>query len=128
MLNYFDNNALKNSKGFKSELNISLFVDLLASIYLLLYKTSHQNVEVNRTEPFPSVSAGNTKGDDLLFDWFGISCMTTDNFSFYLQNRLIPTSQTGGQWYSDTSPFSIPWLVFPEAIFLIVCDASMNEL
>jgi hypothetical protein len=35
---------------------------------------------------------------DLLFDWFGISCMTTNNFCFYLQNRLIQTSQTGGQW------------------------------
>jgi hypothetical protein len=33
--------------------------------------------------------------------------MTTDNFCFYLQNRLIQTSQTGGQQYSD--PFSIPW-------------------
>jgi hypothetical protein len=32
---------------------------------------------------------------DLLFDWFGISCMTTDNFCFYLQKRLIQTSQTG---------------------------------
>jgi hypothetical protein len=42
---------------------------------------------------------------DLLFDWFGISCMTTDNYCFYLQNRLIQTSQTEGQ-----SPFSIPWL------------------
>ncbi len=48
---------------------------------------------------------------DLLFDWFGISCMTTDNFGFYLQKRLIRTSQTGGQWYSDTSPFSIPWIL-----------------
>jgi hypothetical protein len=50
---------------------------------------------------------------DLLFDWFGISCMTTENFCFYLQNRLIDTSQTGGQWNNDTSPFSIPcfyWL------------------
>jgi hypothetical protein len=36
--------------------------------------------------------------------------MTTDNFCFYLQNRLIQTSQTGGQRYSDTSPFSIPWM------------------
>ncbi len=27
-----------------------------------------------------------------------------------MQNRLIQTSQTGGQWYSDTSPFSIPWI------------------
>jgi hypothetical protein len=41
-------------------------------------------------------------------DLLGISCMTTDNF-FFLQNILIQTSQTGGQWYSDTSPFSIPW-------------------
>jgi hypothetical protein len=46
---------------------------------------------------------------DLLIDWFEISCMTTDNFCFYLQNRLIQTSQTAGQWYSDTYPFSIPW-------------------
>jgi hypothetical protein len=45
---------------------------------------------------------------DLLFDWFGISCLTTDNLCFYLQNRLIQISQTGGQRYSDTSPFSIP--------------------
>ncbi len=29
-------------------------------------------------------------------------------FLFLLQNRRILTSQTGGQWYSDTSTFSIP--------------------
>jgi hypothetical protein len=45
---------------------------------------------------------------DLLFDWFGISCMAADNFCFYLQNRLIETSQTGGQQYNDTSTFGIP--------------------
>jgi hypothetical protein len=45
---------------------------------------------------------------DLLFDWFVISCITTDNFGFYLQNRLIQTSQIGRLWYSDTPPFSIP--------------------
>jgi hypothetical protein len=45
---------------------------------------------------------------DLLFDWFAISCMTTNNFCFYLQNRLIQASQKGGQQYSDTSPFSNP--------------------
>ncbi len=48
---------------------------------------------------FPSIHLyvypGNNKGGkyhctfDLLFDWFVISCMTTDNFYFYLQNRLI---------------------------------------
>jgi hypothetical protein len=42
--------------------------------------------------------------------------MTTDNFCFYLQNRLIQTSQTRGQRYSDTFLFCIPCfplLVFP---------------
>jgi hypothetical protein len=38
--------------------------------------------------------------------------MTTDNFCFYLQNRLTQTSQTGGQQYSDISPFSIPCFVY----------------
>jgi len=33
--------------------------------------------------------------------------MTTESFYFYLQNRLIQASQTGDQWYSDTSPFNI---------------------
>jgi hypothetical protein len=34
--------------------------------------------------------------------------MTNDIFVFILQNRLIQTSQTGGQQCSDTSPFCIP--------------------
>ncbi len=49
---------------------------------------------------------------DLLFDWFGIGCMTTDNFYFYLQNRLIQTSQTGAE-VNGTVIF--PPLVFPGA-------------
>ncbi len=49
---------------------------------------------------------------DLLFDWFGIRCMTPDNFCFYLQNRQIQTSHIGGLQYSDTPPFCIPWLVW----------------
>ncbi len=57
---------------------------------------------------------------DLLFDWFGIICCTTDNFCFYLQNRLILTSQTGGQWYNDTFPFSIPCSGLLAAIFSCV--------
>jgi hypothetical protein len=35
--------------------------------------------------------------------------MTTDNCCWYLQNRQIQTNKTGGQRYSDISPFSIPW-------------------
>jgi hypothetical protein len=58
---------------------------------------------VEQSNSDPKVEAGNTKGGkyhctiDLPFDWFGISCMTTDNFCFYLQNRLIQTSQIGDQ-------------------------------
>jgi hypothetical protein len=61
----------------------------------------------------PSAKPGNTKGGSITVRL--ISCLTglessdSDNICFYLQNRLIPTSQAGGQWYSDTSPFSIPW-------------------
>jgi hypothetical protein len=52
--------------------------------------------------PSSGIIQGILKGEyqctiDLLFDWFGISCMATDNFCFYLKNRLIQTSQTGGQ-------------------------------
>jgi len=56
---------------------------------------------------------------------FGISCVTTDNL--FLQNRLIQNSQTGGQWYSDTSPISIPWLNFSIAHF-IIGDVQMRPM
>jgi hypothetical protein len=69
----------------------------------------------SRQSPSLSVrtSGSITCTTDLLFDWFGISYLTTDNFCFYWQNRPIQTSETGGQWYSDTSPFSIPWSDIP---------------
>ncbi len=31
-------------------------------------------------------------------------------YVFIWEKQTIQTSQTEGQWYSDTSPFSIPWL------------------
>jgi hypothetical protein len=64
---------------------------------------------------------------DLLFDWFGIFCMTTDNFWFYLQNRLIQTSQTGGQWYSDTSPFSIHWLFHTQIHIQVLRFSELSQ-
>ncbi len=55
---------------------------------------------------------GNTKGGIIIVlltsCLTGLECMTTDDFCFYLKNRLIQTSQTGGLQYSNTSPFSIP--------------------
>ncbi len=47
---------------------------------------------------------------DLLFDWFGLVCLANKNKNCQLSISWFQTSQTGGQWYSDTSPFSIPWL------------------
>ncbi len=46
-----------------------------------------------------------------------ISCLNGLALSFFanknkncqLSYSWFQTSQTGGQWYSDTSPFSIPW-------------------
>jgi hypothetical protein len=79
------------------------------------YKLSLANIRKCQLIMSETLWQGTLKGDhytvDLLFDWLGIRliCMTTDNCCFYLQNRPIQTSQTGGQQYSDTSPFSIPW-------------------
>jgi hypothetical protein len=57
------------------------------------------------------MKAGDTKGGSITVPLTScLTGMTTDNFGSYLQNRLIQTSQTGGQRYSDTFPFSIPWL------------------
>jgi len=66
---------------------------------------------------------GNTKGGkyhctvDLLFYWFGLVCFANKNKNFQLSYRWFQTSQTGGQRYRDTSPFSIPccchWNILP---------------
>ncbi len=48
--------------------------------------------------------------------------MTTDKFCFYLQNRLIQTSQTGGQQYSDTPPFSIPGRSYDSVSVIFMLD------
>jgi hypothetical protein len=42
-----------------------------------------------------------------LFDLFGLACFANKNKNCQLSYSLFQTSQTG-QWYSDTSPFSIP--------------------
>ena len=75
------------------------------------FRKQQQHLDLN---PQP----GNTNGGsitvpfiDLLFDWFGISCMTTDNFCFYLQNRLIQTTQ------EVNGTVILPPLVFPASTF-----------
>ncbi len=47
---------------------------------------------------------------DLLFDWFGLVSFVNKNKNCQLLYSWFQTSQTGCQLYSDTSPFSIPWI------------------
>jgi hypothetical protein len=46
---------------------------------------------------------------NLLFYWFGLVCFANTNKKCQLSYSIFQTSQTEGQQYSDTSPFSIPW-------------------
>ncbi len=62
--------------------------------------------------------AGNTKGESITvpltcFDWFGLVCFENKNKKYQLSHSWFQASQTGGQQYSDTSPFSIPWIKAP---------------
>ncbi len=51
---------------------------------------------------------------DLLFGWFGLFCFANKSKNCQLPYSWLQTSQTGGQWYSDASPFSIPrWNYLP---------------
>ncbi len=80
-----------------------------------------------------TVRPGNTKMGSITV--LLTSCLTglelvvsTDNFCFYLQNRLSQTSQTAGQWYSDTSPFSIPWSdIFQSKAFTTGISERLTE-
>jgi hypothetical protein len=54
-----------------------------------------------------SVPPGNTKGGSITV--LLTSCLT--GLESAVWQETIQTSQTGGQWYSDTSPFSIPWFL-----------------
>jgi hypothetical protein len=76
-----------------------------------------------------NVSSGNTKGGSITV--LLTTCLTVLESAvwqlticFYLQNRQIQTSETGGQWYSDTSPFSNPWLVMLMAVTTILSDKT----
>jgi len=46
---------------------------------------------------------------DLLCDRFRLVCFANKNTNCQLLYSWFQTSQTGGQRYRDTSPFSIPW-------------------
>ena len=44
---------------------------------------------------------------DLLFDWLGFSCFVYVYSQHIYSFGQIQTSQTGGQPYSDTSPYKV---------------------
>ncbi len=53
-------------------------------------------------------------------DWFGLVCCANKNKNCQLLYSWFPTSQTGGQRYSDSSPFSIPWTSFRRWAHLVL--------
>ncbi len=78
------------------------------------------------------IHQGNLKGEVSLYHWPPVWLVLNQlydnwNFCFYLQNRLIKTSPTGGQWYSDTSPLSIPWIHL-RRYFLCACWPNPNSI
>ncbi len=57
---------------------------------------------------------------DLLFDWCGISCMTTDNFCFYLQNRLIQTVKQEVNGTVILPPLVFPGWTYPQTLAVVM--------
>jgi len=47
-----------------------------------------------------------------MFYWFELVCFANKNKDCPLPYSWFQTSQTGGKWYSDTFPFSIPCLIY----------------
>ena len=107
-----------------ASLNITIL--LLDKYFYVSQKLKMEGLKI-QLPSIPTVFLqGILKGEVSLYRWppvwlFGISCMTTDNFCFHFQNRLIQTSQTGGQWYSDTSPLSIPWFSIEQVKLGCMC-------
>jgi hypothetical protein len=63
---------------------------------------------------------------DLLLDLFGLPCFANKNKKCQLSYSLFQTSQTGGQRYSDTSPFSIPWSVIEQDFLKQSCPINLS--
>jgi hypothetical protein len=52
--------------------------------------------------------------------------MTTDKFCFCFQNRLIQTSQTGGQRYNDNCPISITGCWYQKGLYTLAKFVGEN--
>jgi hypothetical protein len=78
--------------------------------HLIIYPTAFMLTWTNTDCPIREYWRGKYHCTiDLLFDLLGLACFANKNKNFQLSYTWFQTSQTGGQWYSDTSPFSIPW-------------------
>ncbi len=105
--NKFDLNLSTTLSSYMIMLKVFMLSVVMVSV--IIQRVMALDKHFNMGYPIREYSRGNYLCTvDLLFDQFEISCMITDNFCFYFQNRLFQTSQTGGQWYTETSPFSIP--------------------
>ncbi len=94
------------SPGVKQQLDSNLNLRI-SSVVLYHYATADQ---------LPLPNQGILKGKVSLYHWPPVWLVWNQLYDYWLtifvcicKNRLIKTSQTRGQWYSDTSPFSFPW-------------------
>jgi len=104
------------------EMVVKTFLDKLHSTgQSLSWKFNSRSVHMTCSactateQPDLKLKQGILKGKISLYHWppvWQVWNQQYDNWQFlYLfANQTNPTNQTGGQWYSDTSPFSIPWL------------------
>jgi hypothetical protein len=65
---------------------------------------------------------------DLLLDLFGLVCFLNKNENCQLSYSWTQTSQTGGQQYSDTSPFSVPWTDYDPHMMIVMSDACTKNV
>jgi hypothetical protein len=100
----------QNNNKWKATIRTTLSIMLMRSIVMLSViimsiMLSVVMLNVSAPEQLSILAQGILKGDhctiDLLFDWFGISCATTDNFCFYFAKQTNPNhaNRSMVQWY-----------------------------
>jgi len=76
---------------------------------------------------------GILKGEASLYHWPPVWLVWNQlydywQFLFFFAKQTNPNQSTGGQWYSDTSPFSIPWLQLYCRIWFVRDEAKLFDL
>ncbi len=94
-------------------LKISLVLSFFGKLWQPGVLSKDRTVWVDRAKPANSCIQGILKEEVSLFDLFGLACFANKNKNHQLPYSWFQTSQTGGQWYIDTSPLVFPAVSHP---------------